>query len=222
MNISVLEFFIENLKIEEFENKKTLEVGSKYVNGSVRSIIEKFFKLKKYVGTDIEEGKFVDIICNAENLIDCFDKNSFDVVISTELLEHVKDWRKVINNMKDVLKPNGYIYITTRSKGFPFHAFPYDFWRYEIEDMKKIFADFNIIKLQNDPEAKGIFLKAQKPINYNLINLEKIKLYSMILGKRTNFTPNFNQISYFRKIKLFLYEFLKSFKNLANKLLQLK
>jgi hypothetical protein len=34
MNIAVLEFFIENLQKEEFENKKVLEVGSKYVNGS--------------------------------------------------------------------------------------------------------------------------------------------------------------------------------------------
>ncbi|MEM3793695.1 MAG: methyltransferase domain-containing protein [Candidatus Bathyarchaeia archaeon] len=29
--------------------------------------------------------------------------------MSTETLEHVKDWRKVITNMKDVLKSGGYI-----------------------------------------------------------------------------------------------------------------
>jgi len=109
MNIAVLEFFIENTQKEEFENKRILEVGSKYVNGSVRPLIEKFFSPKEYIGVDIEKGKFVDVVCDAENLVDYFGKETFDVVISTELLEHVKDWRKVINNMKEVLKPNGYI-----------------------------------------------------------------------------------------------------------------
>ncbi len=185
MNISVLEFFIENVKKEEFENKRILEVGSKYVNGSVRPIIEKFLNPKEYIGVNIEEGKFVDIICDAEKLVDYFGKEAFDVVTSTELLEHVKDWRVVINNIKRVLKCEGYIYITTRSIGFPYHGYPYDFWRYEIEDMKKIFQDFEIIKLQKDPEAKGIFLKARKPKNYQPISLDTIQLYSILLGKRT-------------------------------------
>jgi len=109
MHISVLEFFIENTQKEEFENKRILEVGSRYVNGSVRPLIEKFFNPKEYIGVDIEKGKFVDVVCDAENLVDYFGRETFDVVISTELLEHVKDWRKVINNMKEVLKPNGYI-----------------------------------------------------------------------------------------------------------------
>jgi len=39
----------------------------------------------------------------AENLIKRFGPESFDVVIATELLEHVIDWRRVINNMKTVL-----------------------------------------------------------------------------------------------------------------------
>jgi len=50
--------------------------------------------------------------------------------------------------MKAVLKPGGFIYITTRSRGFPYHAYPHDYWRYEIEDMEKIFGDFEIIALE--------------------------------------------------------------------------
>jgi hypothetical protein len=34
----------------EFEGKNILEVGAKYVNGSVRPLIEKFCKPDKYVG----------------------------------------------------------------------------------------------------------------------------------------------------------------------------
>jgi len=112
MNVSVLEIFIENTESDEFEGKRVIEVGSKYVNGSVRPLIEKFLKPKEYIGVDLEEGKFVDVVLDAEKLVDHFGKESFDIVVSTELLEHVTDWRSVINNMKEILKKTDiYIYI---------------------------------------------------------------------------------------------------------------
>ena len=110
MHVSVLEIFIENTESDEFEGKRVIEVGSKYVNGSVRPLIEKFLKPKEYIGVDLEEGKFVDVVLDAEKLVDYFGKESFDIVVSTELLEHVTDWRSVINNMKEILKKDGYIY----------------------------------------------------------------------------------------------------------------
>jgi SAM-dependent methyltransferase len=108
-HISVLEFFIKNIEAKEFDGKRILEVGSKYINGSVRPLIEKFFSLKEYIGIDIESGKFVDLILPAENLLWYFGSETFDVIIATELLEHIMDWRLVINNMKMVLKCGGYI-----------------------------------------------------------------------------------------------------------------
>ena len=93
------------------------------------------------------------------------------------------------------------IYITTRSYGFPYHAYPYDFWRYEIEDMRKIFRDFEIIKLVKDHEAPGIFLKAKKTSNA-LIDLSNIALYSMILGKRTTLIPKLSGMPLQRRLTL--------------------
>jgi 2-polyprenyl-3-methyl-5-hydroxy-6-metoxy-1,4-benzoquinol methylase len=78
-------------------------------------------------------------VVNAENLVKEFGKNSFDVVISTEMLEHVVEWKPVIANMKQVVKPGGVIVITTRSQGFPFHEYPVDAWRFEVSDMKRSF-----------------------------------------------------------------------------------
>jgi len=54
--------------------------------------------------------------------------------------------------------------------------------------MKKIFSDFEIIRLVKDHEAPGVFLKAKKTSN-TLIDLSNIALYSMILGKRTTLIP---------------------------------
>jgi hypothetical protein len=63
------------------------------------------------VSVDIEAGKFVDIMLPAEKLVEYFGPESFDIEISTELLEHVQNWRLVINNMKSVLKYGEYIRI---------------------------------------------------------------------------------------------------------------
>jgi len=46
---SVLELFAEEVNIDEFKNKRVLEIGSKYVNGSVRPIVEKFLLPKEYI-----------------------------------------------------------------------------------------------------------------------------------------------------------------------------
>jgi len=207
MRVVVLEFFIENLKKEEVNNKKIIEVGSKYVNGSVRPIIEKFFQPEKYIGIDMEEGKFVDEVLPAEKLIEHFGQQSFDVVISTELLEHVKDWRIVIHNIKGVLKEGGYLYITTCSKKFPYHSAPYDFWRYEIEDIKNIFSDFIIEKLEQDNLNAAVFLKAKKPNNFMENNLINYELYSILENRRIK-NVNDKKIIYFQK-KYFLKEKIK-------------
>jgi len=108
-HMSVVEFFLLNVDATDFKGKQVLEVGSKYVNGSVRPLIERFCSPAEYIGVDIEPGKYVDMVLPAKKLVQYFGEESFDVVISTELLEHVKDWRTVINNMKAVLRRTGYI-----------------------------------------------------------------------------------------------------------------
>ena len=52
MNIQVIEFFIENVREEEIRAKRVLEVGSRYVNGSVRPFIQRLHP-KEYVGVDV-------------------------------------------------------------------------------------------------------------------------------------------------------------------------
>ncbi|MEM4970743.1 MAG: class I SAM-dependent methyltransferase [Sulfolobales archaeon] len=198
--MSVIDFFQEEVFPEHFRGKRVLEVGSRYVNGSVRPMIQRFLNPSEYIGIDIEPGKYVDLILPAEKIVERFGEESFDTIISTEVLEHVHNWRIVISQMKRALKPGGFLYITTRSKGFPFHSYPYDFWRYEPRDMISIFRDFKIYRLKRDPEAPGVFLIAQKPFKWIPANLEEIELYSMILGRRTRDIPTIDDIPLTRKI----------------------
>ncbi|MEM2900830.1 MAG: methyltransferase domain-containing protein [Thermoplasmata archaeon] len=131
-------FGAKNLSREEIKGKKVIEIGACNVNGSLQPLL-KSWEPAEFVGVDIEKGEGVDVICNAENLVDKFGKESYDVVLSMEVLEHVRDWRKVVSNIKNICKNGGIILITTRSYGFGYHAYPYDFWRFELKDMEDIF-----------------------------------------------------------------------------------
>lgn len=140
-----------------------LEIGSYDVNGSVRALLET--NAKKYVGCDIEAGNGVDIVVGRdENLIKRFGKKSFDVVVCTEVLEHAEDWRKIVSEVKHIAKKH--IIITTRSVGFPYHAYPTDCWRYSLEQIKYLFDDYNIEIAINDPEAPGVLVFATRPARY--------------------------------------------------------
>lgn len=55
------------------------------------------------------------LVCDATKIP--FDSNHFDVVILSEVLEHVIDQERCIREIYRVLKPNGYLMLTTPNSG---------------------------------------------------------------------------------------------------------
>lgn len=183
MHQEVLDFVGDSLHHFEVAKKTVLEVGSYDFNGTVRPL----FAAKnpaEYIGVDILEGPGVDIVCDASRLVDQFGKEHFDVVVTTEMLEHAHDWRSAVQQMKRVLKSGGHLVLTTRSIGADYHGYPYDFWRYELADMEAIFDDFEISDLRSDPSRPGVFLYARKPAPFNEQPLDDIALFSILLSRR--------------------------------------
>lgn len=172
MHYSVHQFFNEDTTPDMFKDKRVIEVGSLDVNGSVRDHIVAQAP-SEYIGVDFVEGLGVDQLVNAEELVEEFGKRSFDTVVSTEMLEHAENWRDCIQNMKDICKD--WLIITTRGPGFPFHAFPHDYWRYTCDDFEKIFADYEIKVLKDDPEWPGVFMVARKT-RRKAVDLSKIEV----------------------------------------------
>ncbi len=183
VSISGLTFIAKNLSERDIKDKRVLDVGSYSSSTGIRHLIESFHPAK-YVGVDVRRGNDVDIVCDTENLESKFKENSFDIVISTEVVEHIRNWRKAISGMKHVVKPNGIILITTRSKGFEYHMSPQDYWRYEPEDMRKIFSDFKILKLEKDYLDPGVFVIVRKPLKFRENDLSNHELYNMVAGRR--------------------------------------
>ncbi|MGA2120270.1 MAG: class I SAM-dependent methyltransferase [Bryobacteraceae bacterium] len=168
---------------EDVRGKAVLEVGARNVNGSLRSFVEGLAP-SQYIGVDLESGPGVDEVGRAEGLPMRFGDAAFDLLISTELVEHVRDWQRVFSNFKSLLRPNGVLLLTTRSLGFPYHGYPHDYWRYEIADMREILSDFQIEALVPDPSEPGVLVKARKPIVYTARALSGVRLHSMVAGRR--------------------------------------
>jgi SAM-dependent methyltransferase len=69
----------------------------------------------------------VDTLASADDLP--FEDESFDCVICTEVLEHCRDPRKVLEEVRRVLTPGGHAFVTTPFL-VPLHEMPHDYYRY--------------------------------------------------------------------------------------------
>lgn len=108
---------------------KTLDVGC-----GMRPYEKTFFAgAAEYIGCDyLSDRSRPDVVCSATDLT--FPDQIFDTVVSTEVLEHVPEPQKAMNEMARVLKPGGHLVLSTPMY-WPRHEVPYDFFRYPYDGM---------------------------------------------------------------------------------------
>ncbi len=92
---------------------------------------------RDYTGADIAPGPGVRYVCTAEELT--VPDASFDVVLATQVLEHVEDPHRSLSEMCRVSRPGGLVMFTTHGV-WPFHPTPNDYWRWTHEGLKKLVA----------------------------------------------------------------------------------
>lgn len=90
---------------EYFYMKRVLDIGSLDVNGNNKHLFTKC----DYIGLDVIAGKNVDVVCIAHEYQP---DQLFDVVLSTNALEHDMYYKKTLKKMVEVLKPNGLMFIS--------------------------------------------------------------------------------------------------------------
>lgn len=83
-----------------------LEIGSHDVNGSVRPI---FREATHYHGIDIAAGPGVDEVADAAQW---HAQKTYDVVVSTEVLEHAPRWDLILDNAWEALADGGRLIFT--------------------------------------------------------------------------------------------------------------
>lgn len=156
MHGSVMEWVAGIGRTHDFAGRDVLEVGSLDVNGSVRPL---FASASSYTGIDYRPGHGVDSVMNAHYV--GFRDESFDVVISTEMLEHDDEFWLSVREMGRVLKSNGILIVTARGNGFMPHDYPADYWRFMPSSFQKLLglAGCEVLEIREDwqPGHPGVF-----------------------------------------------------------------
>jgi SAM-dependent methyltransferase len=129
-----------------YGTREVMQAVAEYIHGDVLDFgagkgKQKALALKHgktYTSLDIEPHPSVDIVGDVLN--PPIPDNSYDTIISTQVMEHVRKPWIMAQQIERILKPGG-ISIVTAPFITPFHADPHDYFRYTEMGMKSLFED---------------------------------------------------------------------------------
>ena len=133
--------FVKEFMQEFSEEKIVLEIGCG------RGYFKPLFK--NYLGTDINLRSATDFCCDLTKS-NPIKKESIDIILMNNLLEHVFEFDALFNNAISILKPNGFLLITVPCFS-GIHYVPHDYWRY---------TNFGLIKLAQKYKLAPVKLEA--------------------------------------------------------------
>lgn len=152
---------IENTSIRRFLERESqrLPPGALVLDaGAGRCQYRALFRRQRYVSVDFARGeetwdyRHLDVIGRLEALP--FADSSFDVVVCTQVLEHVAEPRAVLVELGRILRPGGRLLLTA-PLSFGEHQQPFDFYRYTSFGLRHLLetSGFEVVSL----EARGGF-----------------------------------------------------------------
>lgn len=129
------------------ENMIVYDIGCG--NKPFANFLEK--KTKAYIGVDIEDGfydsSYIDIVGSAYNVP--IEPDSADAVILAQVLEHLEDPFKALEEMKRIIKQDGLLFLSCPFM-YPIHSAPHDYVRYTPFFLKKALQNYGFAVLQMD------------------------------------------------------------------------
>ena len=90
----------------------------------------------EYVGADLPGNEQAGVTFSETGRIDCGD-GAFDVVLSSQVLEHVADPDFYLSEARRVLKPGGTLLLSTHGV-WRYHPDPRDLWRWTCDGLKLV------------------------------------------------------------------------------------
>ncbi len=137
-----------------------LEIGSKDY-GSTASFRD-FYTDNEYIGTDLAEGKNVDLVLDLTQDTGPLRPNHFALGICCSVLEHVRKPWLMAENISSLIKPGGKVYISVPWV-WRFHAYPDDFYRFSHRGVPNCFQNSSGRRCITRPTSKANSWKSTKP-----------------------------------------------------------
>lgn len=96
--------------------------------------------VQKYLGADLASNPLADLAINPDTGNVDLEDNSVELVISTQVLEHVESPAAYLAEAHRVCKSNGLLLLSTHGY-WPYHPIPTDYWRWTGAGLKKLLTD---------------------------------------------------------------------------------
>lgn len=113
--------------------KRVLDVGC-----GVRPYYPWFADAASYVGVDVKENVEADLVGHVERLP--VEDGSFDIVLCTQVLEHVDDPARAVRELARVTTPGGRVLASTHGVML-YHPNPQDLWRWTHTGLQRLFEN---------------------------------------------------------------------------------
>ncbi len=94
--------------------------------------------IEHYDVLDVAPGPGVTIVADLQHCPQVPD-NTYDVIICTQVLEHVPNPFAAVAELYRVLKPGGCLLVTVPA-AYPYHAVPRDYWRFTRDSLELLFG----------------------------------------------------------------------------------
>ena len=187
-SIFINPFFIIRKQLFKGVEKSAFKLKGKLldIGCGTKPYIELFKEIDEYIGIDIEndghshETEQIDVFYDGKTIP--FSNNSYDVVFSSEVFEHVFEIDDLLIEIKRVLKPNGELLITV-----PFtwdeHEIPNDYGRYTSFGIKYLLEKhgFEIIKQDKTGDFFKVMIQLSGLYLHHIINTRN-KYINMLLN----------------------------------------
>lgn len=147
-------------------------------------------KITRYDVVDVAPGPHVTIVADLQSCPQIA-SHSYDVIVCTQVLEHIANPFLAAAELDRILKPGGHLLLTVPA-AYPYHAIPRDYWRFTRDSLQVLFGerfpDLQIIPYGNRLTVVAAYwfwmadhlprraLQAPDPDNPNLIALYAHKL----------------------------------------------
>jgi SAM-dependent methyltransferase len=104
------------------------------------------------IALDVRPGRGVQVLGDAQAL--GFADASFDTVLCTEVLEHLPEPQRAVDEMWRVLRPGGQLLLTTRFL-FPIHDAPHDYFRFTKYGLRYLLRRFGEVEIDEETDSVG-------------------------------------------------------------------
>ena len=103
-----------------------------------RSLIEPF--VDSYRGADLPGNQLAELEINEHGRIEAVEDSSVDVVLSSQVLEHVTSPTVYLDEARRILRGNGLLILSTHGV-WRYHPDPTDYWRWTSAGLTKVITD---------------------------------------------------------------------------------